>query len=111
MAFKARGKKLIIDEGDYGKGLPFTLSGDIEVNDKFIFRFSKSTKDPAILELVIEVDELNGNGGFSFDLIFDKEQSSKFRQGSYIYSLSQYRDGEFYDTLIGNEAFEVRGVA
>ena len=111
MAFEAKGKDLTLDEYNYGMGIPFTLSGDIQKDDQFILRFRTSLQAPVLFEIIHTVTEVNDTDTFEFVLTFTKEQSYKLPKGDYVYSLSQYRDGELFNTLIKSSKLTVKGVA
>lgn len=105
---RSEGKKIFMDEGDWGLSLPFKLSGDnIQSNDIFQFKIKKSIYDK---EAIIEKEFTNlteKDGTFIFVLDFTEEESKKLPEDKYRYSLKQYRDGELLNTVIKEEYFEV----
>lgn len=110
MALEAKGKKIYMDEYDFGRSIPFTLEGkDILPTDILVMRIRRNKKSPLILEKKIE-NSSNENGKFSFALSFTKEESRKLPANDYFYSLTQIRDDILVDTIIDEEVFVVRSV-
>ena len=108
MALKSEGRKILMNKGDYGIDLPFTMTGfEFEPNDKFLFRITKNNGSNQILEK--EYSNLTGDmSQFAFALSFTKEESLKLDKGSYAYSLIFLRDdANIRSTIVSNEEFRV----
>ena len=106
---RAEGKKIIMDEGDYGLSLPFKLSGNnILITDTIKFKIKKNIYDEE--EAIIEKEFTNlseEDGVIVFSLDFTKNDSNKLTANKYHYGLKQYRNGEFLNTIIKDGDFEV----
>lgn len=110
MALEAKGKKIYMDEYDFGRSIPFTLEGvDILPTDKLLMRIRRNKKSPLILEKTFD-NSATENGKFIFALSFTQEESKLFPANEYSYSLKQIRDKVLVDTIIEEEAFTVRSV-
>ena len=111
MALLAEGRKILMNEGDYGVDLPFTMTGfEFEPNDKFLFSITKKGGTSKVLEK--EYKNLTGDmTQFAFALSFTKEESSKLNKGVYDYSLVFLReDANIRSTVVSNEEFRVGDV-
>lgn len=106
---RAEGKRIFMDEGDWGLSLPFKLSGnDILSTDVFQFKIKRSIHNE---EAIVEKEFTNlseKDGEFVFALDFTKEESNKLPEDKYRYGLKQYRDGELLNTVISDGYFEVQ---
>lgn len=110
MALEAKGKKIYMDEYDFGRSIPFTLEGvDILPTDKLLMRIRRNKKSPLLLEKKFD-NSSTENGKFTFALSFTKEESKLFPANEYCYSLKQMRDDILVDTIIDEEVFIVRSV-
>ena len=107
MALIAEGRKILMNKGDYGIDLPFTMTNfQFEPNDKFLFSI---TKNGGAKVLEKEYTNLTGDmSRFAFALSFTKEESAKLDKGVYTYSLIFLRDdANVRATVIANEDFRV----
>jgi hypothetical protein len=107
---KRDGKTIILDQGNYGRSIPFIIKGSVYVNDEFIFRISQDVGKPFIFEKIYRVESLNEDNTFTFDVSLTKEESEQLIAGDYAWGLHHYRQGKLYDTLVSNERFRVKGV-
>lgn len=104
---RAEGKKIIMNECDYGLDLPFYLSGDILATDKIVFSIKKDEyKEEKIIRKEF-TDLVEEEGKFLFNLSFTEEDSTKLSAGNYIYIIQQCRDCELHNTIVRNGIFEV----
>jgi hypothetical protein len=111
MALLSEGRKIFMNEGDYGIDLPFTITKfDFEPNDKMLFTVSRSNGSSKIVEK--EYTNLTGDmKQFSFALSFTKEESNKLPKGVYEYSIVFLReDANIRSTIVSNEEFRVGDV-
>jgi hypothetical protein len=110
MALEAKGKKIYMDEYDFGRSIPFTLEGvDILPTDKLLMRIRRNKKSPLILEKIFD-NSATENGKFTFALSFTEKESKLLPANDYSYSLKQIRDTVLVDTIIDEEVFTVRSV-
>lgn len=110
MALEAKGKKIYMDEYDFGRSIPFTLEGvDILPTDKLLMRIRRNKKSPLLLEKKFN-NSSTESGKFTFALSFTKEESKLFPANEYCYSLKHMRDDILVDTIIDEEVFIVRSV-
>ena len=105
--WKVDGDKLYMSEGDFGLGLPFTVSGfEVAPTDSLRFTFKTATNGDTILEKTYTniVDN-------SFELTFTADESELFTPGTYVYSLEWYQSGHFACFIVENGRFKVGDVA
>ena len=108
MALKSEGRKIFMDEKDYGEDLPFTITGyEFEPNDKFLFIITKNRGATNILEK--EYSNLSTDlTKFSFVFSLTEKESLQLSKGFYNYSVIFLRDNEqIRSTVIANEDFKV----
>ena len=109
MALKSEGRKILMNVGDFGVDLPFTMTGiQFEPDDKFLIIITKNNNAVK----VIEKEYTNLAGGyltqFSFVLSFTEEESAKLPKGVYNYTLIFLRESEnIRNTVVSNEEFRV----
>ncbi len=104
------GKTINLNEGNYGRSIPFIIKGSVYINDEFVFKIAQDAGKPPILEKVYKVEALNEDNTFSFNFTLTKEESAKLPAGDYAWGLHQYRKEKLYDTLVSNERFKVKEV-
>ena len=104
---RAEGKKIIMDEGDYGIKLPFKISGDVLETDKFLFVIKKDHNKDEIIRKEYDLIKEEDNK-FCFDLSFTKENSKLLTPGYYVYLIRQCRYHEVHNTVERDGEFEVR---
>ena len=104
---EANGKTIKMVEGDYGKSLPFKLSGDVLTTDTIKFTIKNSIHDnTSILEKTF-TNLKEEDGKFTFSLSISKEDSEKLLQKEYVYGIKQYRNETLLNTIIKCEPFIV----
>lgn len=102
------GKKIIMDEGDYGLPLVMKIinaSGQIENTDKIVFSIKKG--DEVIVPKEYESLETDENDKLYFTFSLTKDESKKLAKGSYSYEVEVYRDQVYLNTLMKNGLFLV----
>ncbi len=95
-----KGKKIVMNKGDYGLPIIFNLYGPLLQNGdvaKFIIG--------DIIEKEYELSE--NDGKFSFVFSLTESESAKLTDDYYTYSVKAYRNGEYLDTLRDDEDFEL----
>lgn len=102
------GKRIIMNECDYGIDLPIKLSGDILTTDKIIFSIKKDLyEDKKIIR-----KEFTGlkeeDNKFVFNLSFTEEESKLMQAGEYIYMMQQCRDCKLHNTFVDDGEFTVK---
>lgn len=104
---KAEGKKIIMDEYDYGLDLPFKLSGDVLVTDKIVFSIKKQYEDEVIIkkEYMGLTEE---EGKLVFILTFTEEEAKLIPRGKYTYVIQQCRECKLHNTVESSGEFVVR---
>lgn len=109
MALKSEGRKILMNKGDYGIDLPFTMTGfEFEPDDKFLFILTKNNGNNQLLEKTYSNLAEDAVSQFAFALSFTKEESLKLDKGSYAYSLIFLRDdANIRSTIVSNEEFRV----
>lgn len=104
---KGEGKKVIMDEYDFGLDLPFKLSGDVLATDKIVFTIKKQYEDEVIIKK--EYRELTEEEGkFVFVLTFTEEEAKLIPRGKYIYIIQQCRNCELHNTVVNDGEFVVK---
>jgi hypothetical protein len=104
---KGEGKKIIMDEYDYGLDLPFRLSGDILATDKIVFTIRKQYEDKVIIRK--EYRELKEEDGkLVFVLNFTEEEAQLIPHGKYTYIIQQCRGCELHNTVESEGEFVVK---
>jgi len=86
-------------EGDYGNVIMFNTF-DFKINDLIVVVFEKNIIEPKLYRVDSE--------HFVFKLGLTKEESTKFKAGDYSFSVKQYRNNDFLDTLF-NGTLRVKG--
>lgn len=103
----SKGKKIIMDEYDFGLDLPFKLSGDVLATDKIVFTIKKQYEDEVIIKK--EYEELTEEEGkFVFVLTFTEEETHLIPRGKYNYIIQQCRDCELHNTVESGGEFVVK---
>lgn len=106
MALRNENKKIIMDEGDYGLDMLFSLNGeDIEEND--IVKFTIKTNPYAKNVYQKDYNLIKQNDKYTFILNFTKEESELLKADCYHYGIKLYRNGKLLNTLIRDEKFIV----
>lgn len=94
---------LRMTEGDYGLGLPFTITGvTLGANDSLKFVFKQRKNGTIILEKTY-----NGISENTVNLEFSEAESALFKPGKYVYSLDWYQDGSFLGNIIESGSLKV----
>lgn len=105
---KASGKTIIMNEGDYGLGLPFKITGkDVLTTDTFKFTIKENEYSDDIIYEKEFTNLSNEDDGFVFILSFSKEESEKISFGEYVYGIKQYRNNKFINTILNKAKFKV----
>ena len=104
---KGEGKKILMDEYNYGIDLPITLSGNVLATDKIVFSVKKtSCKDEKIIKK--EFTNLKEEDGKKvFVLSFTQEESKLIPCGKYVYLIHQCRGCELHNTIVNDGEFIV----
>ncbi len=104
---RSEGKKIIMNECDYGLDLPFHLSGDILTTDKIIFSIKKSLyKDEKIIKKEFN-NLVEEDGKLGFVLSFTEEETKLLPSGDYVYMIHQCRDCGLHNTIVNDGIFTV----
>jgi len=95
-----KGKKIIMNKGDYGLPIVYNLTGELlQATDKILFTIDD------VIEKEYTLTEDSGKYTFTFEL--SKEDSDKLTKNFYFYSIKAYREGVLLDTLVDDEGFEL----
>lgn len=109
MSLVNKGKKITMDEGDFGLSLTFTITSDIMLDtDEVIMQIMKESDDTIIIEKDYKhlTPEENGDYIISFELT--EKEALRLRKGAYKYNLKAFSEGVLRNTFIKNESFIVR---
>ncbi len=85
----------VMYEGDTGT-IGFTLSGDCEIGDKYVFAIKKDLNDEPLISQTFT--------GTEFTVVIDETSSKLLSMGNYLWGLKLYRvidDENEIDTIIG----------
>ena len=103
--WRVNGNDLEMVEGDYGIGLPVTVSGTtLTQQDSLRFTFKKAVYGTTVLEK--DYTEITAN---TAQLALTKAESELFPAGTYAYSLDWYQSGTFMCNIIPTALFKVVG--
>lgn len=105
---RAEGKKIIMNECDYGLELPIKLSGDILATDKIVFSIMKSLYEEEKIIRKEYTDLSEDDGKLVFALSFTEEETKLLPAGNYTYLIQQCRDCELHNTIEDDGIFEVK---
>ena len=104
----AKGKTIVMDEGDYGLSLPFKISGgDILSTDTIKFTIKANEYDEEAKISKTYTNLTSEDESFVFDFSLSESESALLPAGDYLYGLKQYRNGEFLNTIRKSATFRV----
>ena len=97
------GKKIIMDQGDYG--LPLTMkitknNGQIINSDTILFKIIRNNE--TIINKEFNGLKIDDNDILFFVFSLSKKESEKLSAGSYKYEIKAYRNDVYLNTLIEN---------
>lgn len=100
-------KTITMDYGDYGLNLPITITkGDVSQTDVIKFTIAKTEYSDPIHETEYnDIQIIDGKP--TFNISFTQEESEKLKEGTYVYGLKQYRNGQFLNTIVNQAQFIV----
>lgn len=97
-----KGNNIQMTAGDWGVGLPITISGaSVTASDEIRFTIKDGYGGTKILEKTYQ------NPGNTVNLSLTRSESTRMKPGSYVYRLDWYHDGSFWCNIIPNAEFRV----
>lgn len=103
MSLRGNGTTISMAEGDYGIVLPIIIrGGQISSKDSLKIQIKNTLNDEDVLTKSFTNIQNN-----TLDFKLTKDESLKLKQGTYVYSLDWYQEGEFLCNVIPNGCFIV----
>lgn len=102
--WKKEGRKLLMDEGDFGNNLIMRITGTTlpeNANAKFSIRKDIGEKRSKVFDKIYTAKEN------SFTVCLTEEDSKKLISGNYTYCVELFKDKVFLNTIVNNEEFIV----